>query len=140
MTDSEKPQLRAHGVQRAPIGAFARGNVDDAESARFSRRLLVDTIRHLEPFQESLTVIGAHAVFARVHEVMLEMVMQSTKDADLAVNPAFIAPEPAIRGLMSEAGLEPAHPDRPLALSAEGSSRERRARCQEYYGSGVLAP
>lgn len=113
MNEPTGKSLRTQGIQRAPAGAFARGHVDDTERALISRRLLIDTIRHLEPFKESLTVIGAHGVFARVQDVIPEMVMPSTNDADLAVNPAFVAPQPVIITLMAEAGLEPANPDRP---------------------------
>lgn len=113
MTENEKKRLPMEGIRRAPAGAFTHGHVDDTESARLSRRLLVDTIRHLEPFRDSLTVIGAHAVFALVQDVIPELVMQSTNDADLAVNPAFVASRPEIIALMAEAGLEPASADRP---------------------------
>lgn len=101
------------GLRRAPAGAFEQSHVDDTDRARLSRRLLIDTIRHLRPFRDSLTVIGAHAVFARIQRALPDMVMPSTNDADLALNPAFVAAQPAILALMAAAGLEPAHPDRP---------------------------
>lgn len=113
MTGPDRIRRPRPGLQRAAVGDFARGHVADADSARLSRRLLIDTIRHLEPFRESLTVIGAHAVFARVQDVLPDMVMPSTKDADLAVNPEFVAPQPVILELLAAAGLEPASPDRP---------------------------
>jgi hypothetical protein len=111
MTDRDGVLEPRGGIQRADAGP--RRHVDDVDSARLSRRLLIDTIRQLEPFHESLTVVGAHAVFARVESVLPEMVMPSTKDADLAVNPAFVASEPTILSLLAEAGLEPASADRP---------------------------
>lgn len=110
---SDKKPLRAEPIRRASTGVFEHGHTDETDRARLSRRLLVDTIRHLEPFAQSLTVIGAHAVFARVDRVIPDMVMPSTNDADLAVNPAFVASKPAILAMMAEVGLEPAHPDRP---------------------------
>ena len=106
MTGPDRIRRPRPGLQRAAVGDFARGHVADADSARLSRRLLIDTIRHLEPFRESLTVIGAHAVFARVQDVLPDMVMPSTKDADLAVNPEFVAPQPVILELLAAAGLE----------------------------------
>lgn len=113
MTENEKKHVPMGSIRRATAGVYAHGHVDDTDRARLSRRLLIDTIRHLEPFRDSLTVIGAHAVFARVQDVIPEMLMQSTNDADLAVNPAFVTPQPVIIALMAEAGLEPASADRP---------------------------
>lgn len=101
------------GLRRARAGIFDRRNSDETDRAVLSRTLLIDTIRQLEPFKASLTVIGAHAVFARVEHAVPGAVMPSTNDADLAVNPRFIAPEPTIIALMAAAGLEPAQPDRP---------------------------
>ncbi|SEB55906.1 hypothetical protein SAMN04489806_1102 [Paramicrobacterium humi] len=126
MTEKENVRPPRGSIRRAPAGGFVQDLADDAESARLSRRLLIDTIRHLEPFRESLTVIGAHAVFARVQSAIPEMEMQSTKDADLAVNPEFVASEPAIRDLMAAAGLEPAHPDRPgiYGYTSESGTRQ----------------
>lgn len=100
-------------IRRLAPGAIGRGGVDDAQSARLSRRLLIDAIRHLAPFRESLTVIGADAVFARAQKGIPDLMMQSTRDADLVVDPAFVTPSPAIVTLMEEAGLVAVSPDRP---------------------------
>ncbi|MFV0435328.1 MAG: hypothetical protein ACK5LO_15320 [Leucobacter sp.] len=78
-----------------------------------SRRLLIETISELQPFHDSLTVIGSHAVYARAEGLFDEYVFESTADADLAVNPEFIGTDPRIIDLLESAGLERAHPDRP---------------------------
>jgi len=86
-------------------------------SARFgvaqSRRLLVDTIRTLAGFSDAITVIGAHAVHVWTQEAWGLVEMQATRDADLAVNPVFVAPDPKLLDLLGGLGLSPALPDRP---------------------------
>lgn len=86
---------------------------DDTNEARLSRRLLIDTLKLLEPFTEALTIIGAHAVFSRVETALPDLEMSSTKDADVAVDPEFVAATPVIRELMQSGGLEPAMQHRP---------------------------
>jgi hypothetical protein len=78
-----------------------------------SRRLLIDTIRALSDFSDSLTVIGAHAVHVWVQETLGAMPMQATRDADVAVNPVFVTPDPKLLHIMGSIGVEPALPDRP---------------------------
>lgn len=90
------------GPQAAHLDATAR-----------SRRLLIETVIELEPFRNSLTVIGSHAVYARAEGLFEGYVFESTADADLAVNPELVGADPRIIDLMKEAGLEQAHPDRP---------------------------
>lgn len=111
---SPEQKRRKGSISRVAPGRPAVGNqVADAQSARLSRRLLLEAIGVLEPFRESLTVIGAHAVFARVQDTLPDLAMQATSDADLAVNPAFVTSQPTILSLMEGAGLAVVSPDRP---------------------------
>jgi hypothetical protein len=78
-----------------------------------SRRLLVDTIRTLERFVDAITVIGAHATHLRAAQVLPELSMQETRDADLGINPVFVASSPLILEQMAMIGVAPVNRDRP---------------------------
>ncbi|MDR0283462.1 MAG: hypothetical protein LBI33_01005 [Propionibacteriaceae bacterium] len=67
----------------------------------------------MDAFADAVTVIGAHAVHVWVQAAWGPVEMQATRDADIAVNPVFVAPDPKLMGLMSELGVVPALPDRP---------------------------
>lgn len=101
-----------------PPGSFNRVSslsspIPHLDPTARSRRLLIETVAELQPFHESLTVIGSHAVYARAEGLFEGYIFESTADADLAVDPAFVGPDPRIIDLMQSAGLERAHPDRP---------------------------
>jgi len=78
-----------------------------------SRRLLIDTLRALDEFADAVTVVGAHAVHVWVQDSWGPIDMQATRDADLAVNPVFVTPDPKLLDLMNGIGAAPALPDRP---------------------------
>ncbi|MHA3722502.1 hypothetical protein ACXR2T_01355 [Leucobacter sp. HY1910] len=76
-----------------------------------SRRLLVEVVELLRPFEGALTVVGAHAVMH--HASRLGYVPDSTADADAVMNPSLVAQTPNILEVMGSAGLELTSPDRP---------------------------
>ncbi|QTX03476.1 hypothetical protein [Agromyces archimandritae] len=86
---------------------------DARHGAQASRRLLVRTIRALEPFADSLTVVGAHAVHVWVQQQWGPIDMEATRDGDLVLNPVFIASTPKVVDLLAGIGLEAARPERP---------------------------
>ncbi len=86
-----------------------------------SRRLLVEVVRALGPFRDSLVVVGAHAVMH--HAEKLGFQPDSTADADAALNPLLVADSPSILHVMREAGLEPASPERPGIYGYAGESQ-----------------
>jgi hypothetical protein len=86
---------------------------DVAFGVQQSRRLLIDTIRAFSAFADGLTVIGAHAVHVWVKDALGAIPMQATRDADVAVNPVFVTPDPKFLEVMEGIGVEPALPDRP---------------------------
>jgi hypothetical protein len=97
---------------RPPIRAAATFR-DVSYGVRRSRRLLIDTIRALSDFSDGLTVVGAHAVHVWVQDALGPVPMQATRDADVAVNPAFVTSDPKLLEVMGGIGVEPAFPDRP---------------------------
>jgi hypothetical protein len=86
---------------------------DVAYGVQQSRRLLIDTIKALADFADGITVVGAHAVHVWVQDTLGPIPMQATRDADVAVNPVFVASDPKLLDLMVGIGVEPALPDRP---------------------------
>ena len=78
-----------------------------------SRRLLIDTLQALAAFDDAITVVGAHAVHVWVQDAWGPIDMQATRDADIAVNPVFVTPDPKLLDLMGGIGTAPALPDRP---------------------------
>lgn len=80
---------------------------------RDSRQLLLDVLRLLEDQSDALTVLGAHAVYEQTKFVKDLPPMDSTADADLGVSPVLLVDTPRLDEVMSAAGLEPIHPDRP---------------------------
>ena len=105
---------KASGMTDAPgIGGDIGSVRGDWHGAVRSRRLLVDTIKALGQFADSVTVVGAHAVHIRVADLLGRVRLQATRDADIAIRPSSVAERPSIAALMERAGLGRAHPDRP---------------------------
>jgi len=102
MTTYPQPRQR----QRANLRNLAYG-------VQSSRKLLIDTIRALADFGDAMTVVGAHAVHVWVQDVLGPVDMQATRDADVAVNPVFVTPNPKLLDIMQRIGVTPALPDRP---------------------------
>ena len=89
-----------------------------------SRRLLIDTLRALVGFDDGITVVGAHAVHVWVQDTFGPIPMQATRDADVAVNPVFVTPDPKLLELMGGIGVEPALPDRPGVYGCLSADRK----------------
>ena len=100
-TFSEPPQRRPVSLRDATYGVQS------------SRKLLIDTIRALADFCDAITVIGAHAVHFWVVDALGPVDMQTTRDADVAINPVFVTPDPKLLDIMEGIGVTPALPDRP---------------------------
>jgi len=95
---------------------------DLAYGVQSSRRLLIDTIRALADFSDAITVIGAHAVHVWVQDILGPIDMQATRDADVAVNPVLVTPDPKLLDIMGGIGVTPALPDRPGIYGYSGES------------------
>jgi hypothetical protein len=78
-----------------------------------SRRLLIDAIKALSPFREALVVIGAHAIHVWAQQAWGPIEMEATRDADVSINPAFVAENPKIIESLKSIGVEAALKDRP---------------------------
>ena len=100
-TPPQPPRRRPANLQDATYGVLS------------SRRLLIDTISALAAFSDAITVVGAHAVHIWAQDVLGPVDMQATRDADVAVNPVFVAPDPKLLDIMARIGVTPAVPDRP---------------------------
>ena len=86
---------------------------DLAFGVQSSRKLLIDTIRALADFGDAITVVGAHAVHVWAQDVLGPVDMQATRDADVAINPVIVTPNPKLLDVMQGIGVTPALPARP---------------------------
>lgn len=86
---------------------------DARYGAAASRRLLINTIKALQEFAQSATVVGAHAVHVWVEQAWGPIEMEATRDGDVVINPVFVAESPKLLDLMGRIGAAPALPDRP---------------------------
>jgi len=98
------------------------GMADIRYGAIRSRRLLIDAVYALSMFKDAITVVGAHAVHEWVKETWGPVDMEATRDADITINPSFIADNPSILETLKNIGLEPALQDRPGIYGLEGES------------------
>ncbi|MDR1186579.1 MAG: hypothetical protein LBK95_03855 [Bifidobacteriaceae bacterium] len=94
--------------RRPPVTA-----ADMDYGAARSRRLLIDAAKALSSFGDAVTVIGAHAVHVWAEEAWGPTQMESTRDADVLIDPAFVTGEPSLIDLMGQVGVEAALRDRP---------------------------
>ncbi|MDR0435357.1 MAG: hypothetical protein LBH11_01095 [Propionibacteriaceae bacterium] len=78
-----------------------------------SRRLLIAALHALAEFSDALTVVGAHATHLRIQQVVPTLGMQDTRDADTAVTPELVAPNPKFFDELAAIGVVPALADRP---------------------------
>jgi len=78
-----------------------------------SRRLLVDTVQALTPFQDAVTVVGAHAIHIWIEQTWGKSEMQATRDGDIVLNPRFVTEDPKLIDLMASIGIIPILEDRP---------------------------
>jgi hypothetical protein len=86
-----------------------------------SRHLLIKAVNALSVLEKAITIVGAHAVHVWVQNVWGPVEMEATRDADIVLNPSFVADSPKIIELLQEIGIEPASRDRPgiYGLSTE---------------------
>lgn len=70
-----------------------------------ARRVLLDALLALESHAEALIIAGAQAVYLHTGDGDLA-IAPFTTDADLAVNPRLLRPDPLIEAAMTQAGFE----------------------------------
>jgi hypothetical protein len=87
--------------------------VDVHYAAIRSRRLLIDAINALAPFKDAITVIGAHAVHIWAQKALGPIDMEATRDADVSINPLFVAETPKIIDSLRSISVDLALKDRP---------------------------
>ena len=70
-----------------------------------ARRVLLDALQALQAHADALVIAGAQAVYLHTGDGDLA-VAPFTTDADLAVDPDGLAPDPLIEGAMTDAGFQ----------------------------------
>jgi hypothetical protein len=112
-------------VNPAPAPDYFAFSLDSIRS----RGLLLDTLGQLVAHRESLTVVGAHAVFERTKHLTSEIEMDSTRDADIGVFPELLSSAPLLAEALDLMGLELASAARPgvwgLKVESAQDLRER---------------
>ncbi len=71
---------------------------------RASRKVLLDALEALGTHRNAIILVGAHAIYAIVGEGDLT-VPPYTTDADLAIDPGRLSPEPQLEEVMTAAGF-----------------------------------
>jgi hypothetical protein len=79
------------------------GETDDL--AIRTRAALLDALQALDRQRDSVIVIGAQAVYLRTGSAPVDLA-ESTKDADLAIDPRELTDDPLIESAMRDAGFE----------------------------------
>jgi Nucleotidyltransferase len=72
-----------------------------------ARRVLLDALDGLAPFRDAIILIGAQAIYLHTGEAGLAVAPYTT-DADLALNPEVLLPDPKLDTTMRAAGFAPA--------------------------------
>src|SRR4051794_39631927 len=83
-----------------------------------ARRVLLDALVALEQHRDSLVLVGAQAIYLYTGDADVA-VATTTKDSDIALIPALLAPEPTLDAAMTAAGFT--H-DRAMQQPGEWSS------------------
>lgn len=78
-----------------------------------ARRVLLDALEALGPHRAAVVVAGAQAIYLRAGAGVLP-ISDYTTDADLALDPSHLAPEPELEALLKRAGFD--HVERNGAL------------------------
>ena len=78
-----------------------------------ARRVLLDALEALGPHRTAAVVAGAQAIYLRAGATVLP-ISDYTTDADLALDPSHLAPEPELEALLKDAGFD--HIERDGAL------------------------
>lgn len=71
-----------------------------------ARRVLLDGLEALQAHQPALVLVGAQAIYLHTQEAELALAPYTT-DADLALNPPQLEPQPLLDELMTAAGFRP---------------------------------
>jgi hypothetical protein len=69
-----------------------------------ARKVTLDALEAVEPFRDSLVLVGAQAVYLRTERARLA-VAPFTLDGDIAIDPSSLPPEPAIETVLARAGF-----------------------------------
>ncbi|MBV9279796.1 MAG: hypothetical protein JOZ41_06925 [Chloroflexi bacterium] len=85
-----------------------------------ARRTLLDVLEVLDAHRRSVILVGAQAIYLHTGESEFA-VAQTTTDADLALDPRNLAPEPQIERLMRDHGFDQ-DPNWPGVRRREGAS------------------
>ena len=88
------------------------GDVDPTDLLVQTRAALLDTIDALGAHRDAVIVIGAQAVHLRTGGVDVA-IAETTKDADVALDPRGLADDPLVEAAMTSAGFLPAVPPQP---------------------------
>lgn len=72
-----------------------------------ARRVLLDALEALAPFRDALILVGAQAIYLHTGDTSLAVAPYTT-DADLALNPELLVPDPRLETTMRRAGFAPA--------------------------------
>ncbi len=72
-----------------------------------ARRVLLDALDALAPFRDAVILVGAQAIYLHTGDSGLAIAPYTT-DADLALNPELLAPDPKLDSTMRTAGFAPA--------------------------------
>lgn len=89
------------------------GPIPPLPTVVLSRDVLLKVLGGLNGQQESLVVVGAHAVIERTLELESRFQAASTRDSDVGIIPSLLQDVPNLETTMAELGFERAHPDRP---------------------------
>lgn len=76
-----------------------------AELNVVARRVLLDAVTALQAHSDSITIVGAQAVYLRTAELELA-VASFTSDADIGVDPTLLHDKPLLEAAMAGAGFE----------------------------------
>lgn len=88
------------------------GDVDPTDPLVQTRAALLDAIDALGAHRDAVIVIGAQAVHLRTGGVDVA-IAETTKDADVALDPRSLADDPLVEAAMTSAGFLPAVPPQP---------------------------
>jgi len=93
-------------VSKVPEGA------PPADLNVVARRILLDALTALHPHSDSVTIVGAQAVYLRTPDLDLA-VASFTSDADIGVDPTLLSGEPLLEVAMTAAGFHRRDKDQP---------------------------
>ena len=113
------------------------GSPEPRGQSEWSRRAIINVVSVLSAHAESLTLIGAHAVFLRTAD--LDVPLALTGDGDLAITPALVSTGPSIEALLVDAGYEHRTTARP-GLWGRGPYLDRLGNKQFLEKVDLLAP